>query len=69
MVSSDLFFPNTLYFKSILRLMITGSSCMNVKGKNCEQNKTNKVLNQENKKINVTRESEEIIRKSTPVIT
>ena len=28
--SSDLFFPNTLYFNSNLRLMIAGSSC-NVK--------------------------------------
>lgn len=29
--SSDLFFPNTLYFNSNFRLMIAGSSC-NVKG-------------------------------------
>ena len=43
MVSSDLFFPNTLYFKSILRLMIAGSSCVKKEQKKYRVNKPSKI--------------------------
>lgn len=49
-VSSDRFFPNTLYFKSILRLITTGSSCVKNYTKQTEE-----VTTQDKTKYNVAR--------------